>query len=88
MPKTIFQGDHQHLVTVLTEARHRAELTQVELARVIGRDQSFVSLFESGQRRIDVIEFFKLARALNRDPQELFAEVAERIGKDIDPIIP
>ncbi len=87
MPKTVFTGEHQHLVAVLVEARQAAGLRQTELAARIGRDQSFVSLFESGQRRIDVIEFFKLARALERDPAELFGEVGRRIGGALDQII-
>ncbi len=43
--------------------------------------------FESGQRRIDLIEFFKLAAAMQRDPRELFSEVADRIGGGSDPVI-
>ncbi len=73
---------------MLLEARHLAGMRQTDLAAKIGRDRTFVSLFENGQRRIDVIEFFKLASALGRDPRELFGLVADRIGNDADPVIP
>ena len=88
MPKTVFTGDHQHLIAILIEARLAAGLKQTEFAARIGRSQGFVSLIENGQRRIDVIEFFKLAKALQRDPRELFGAVADRIGDSVDPVIP
>ena len=78
MPKTIFGGDHQHLVEVLTEARKAAGLTQVDLSQRIGRDQTFISLIERGQRRVDVIEFIGMAEAMGVEPTELFARVVAR----------
>ncbi len=79
MPKSIFTGAHRHLVEVLTTARRDAGLTQAELARRIGKDQSYISIIEGAQRRVDVLEFYALARAMGRDPIELFAEVAHRL---------
>ncbi|ODT85948.1 helix-turn-helix transcriptional regulator [Phenylobacterium sp. SCN 70-31] len=78
MPKTIFGGDHQHLVEVLIETRKSAGLTQVELSQRIGRDQTFISLIERGQRRVDVIEFIGMAKAMGMSPTDLFAEVVSR----------
>ena len=78
VPKTIFGGDHQHLVDVLIEARKSAGLTQVELSQRIGRDQTFISLIERGQRRVDVIEFIGMAEAIGIEPVELFARVIAR----------
>lgn len=79
MPKTIFGGDHPKLVEALVEARKQAELTQEELARRLGRDQAFVSLIETGQRRVDVIEFIRIAGAIGVDPSELFGNVLRRL---------
>ena len=79
MPKTIFQGPHTQLVETLVEARKKAGLTQAQLATRIARDQTFISLIERGQRRVDVIEFIEIARALSADPVELFGEVVERV---------
>lgn len=78
MPKTIFGGDHHHLVEVLIEARKSAGLTQVELSQRIGRDQTFISLIERGQRRVDVIEFIGMAGAMKVEPIELFGRVVAR----------
>ena len=81
MPKTIFGGSHAHLVAILREARERSGLRQADLAERLGRDQTFVSLIERGQRRVDVIEFFDIARAMDADPVTLFAELARRLSK-------
>lgn len=81
MPKTIFGGSHQHLVDVLTQSRKAAGITQTELAMKIGRDQTFVSLIERGQRRVDVVEFITLVKAIGHDPVALLREIVDRIDQ-------
>ncbi|MFN3878062.1 MAG: helix-turn-helix domain-containing protein [Brevundimonas sp.] len=81
MPKTIFGGEHRHLVAVLVEARQASGLTQAELAKRVGKDQSFVSIIERGQRRVDVLEFVALARAMNTDPAHLFERVMGKVSR-------
>ncbi|WP_242919669.1 hypothetical protein [Caulobacter sp. CCUG 60055] len=46
----------------------------------IGRDQTFISLIERGQRRVDVIEFISLAKALGDDPATLFEHVIRKLS--------
>ena len=79
MPKTIFTGANQVVVEVLREARIAAGLTQAEVASRVGRDQSHISLIEGSQRRLDIVEFRDLARAMGRDPVNLFAEICARM---------
>ena len=43
-------------------------MTQADLAARLGEYQSFVARLESGQRRIDVVEFLELADAVRLDP--------------------
>ena len=80
MPKTIFGGDHRHMVDVLIQARRDSGLTQAELAARVGKDQTFISIVERGQRRVDVIEFIQLSKALDRDPVALMKAICTRIG--------
>ena len=66
------------------KARVDAGLTQAQLAARIGRDQSHVSLIEGSQRRLDLVEFHQIARALGRDPADLFARIAAELDRDRD----
>ncbi len=52
----------------LVQARKNARITQVDLATRLRRPQSFVSKYERGERRLDVIEFGDVATALGIDP--------------------
>jgi transcriptional regulator with XRE-family HTH domain len=49
-------------------------VTQAELAKLVGRPQSFVSKYESGERRLDVAEFVGVARVLGADPVSMMRE--------------
>lgn len=48
------------------------------LARKISRSQSFVSKFERGEYRLNVIEFLEVARALSLDPARLITDIDRR----------
>ena len=78
MAKAAFTKKHEHFRGLLAEARRNAGFTQVTLAKRLGCPQSFVSKFESGERRLDVIEFLEVARALGVDPGGIAAEIERR----------
>jgi transcriptional regulator with XRE-family HTH domain len=66
--------DYELVGAALAVARRKADLTQVELARRLGRPQSVVSQVEAGKRRLDVVEFLLIVRTLGVEPVEIFAE--------------
>ena len=70
--KSIHSPQHLALRELLVAARKAAGLTQEEVADRLKRPQSFVAKYEGGERRIDVIEFIDVARAVERDPREVF----------------
>lgn len=74
MRKTLRSTEHARFLELLIRARRQAGLTQQQLAKKLGRPQSFVAKYENGERRIDVIEFATIARAIGADPLELFAD--------------
>jgi transcriptional regulator with XRE-family HTH domain len=62
--KSLYSADYQRLCALLVRLRHQAGLTQVKVAGALGVPQSFVSKYESGQRRLDVIELDHIAAVL------------------------
>lgn len=73
--KTIHTVPYQHLLSLLIEARKNANLTQQELSAKLGRPQSYVSKFERGERRLDVIEFLEVVRNVDADPHDLLKAI-------------
>lgn len=63
--------EYRRFIARLREARERAGLTQVEVAKRLRVPQSYVSKCESGERRVDVIELAALA-GLYRKPLAYF----------------
>lgn len=59
------------LIRRLAERRKELGLTQQGLAEKLGLHKQFVSRVELGERRLDVVEFADIARALELDPSEL-----------------
>jgi transcriptional regulator with XRE-family HTH domain len=63
---------------LLFDARKEARLTQRELAARIGKPQSYVSKYESGERRLEVVEFLDLCEVLAVSPHEVIAKLENR----------
>lgn len=78
MPKSVYSSAHERLVQTLKEAREAAGLKQDELAERIGRDRWVISSIETGQRRVEVLEFHAIAVALGVDPLTLYAKAMEQ----------
>ncbi len=57
-----YPEEYRRFLEKLKAARIDAGLTQVEVAKLLKRPQSFVSKFESGERRVDPIELRHLAQ--------------------------
>lgn len=68
MGKTLQSAKHRALIELLITKREAAGLTQANLAERLGEYQSFVARLESGQRRVDVVEFVNIAKVLSFDP--------------------
>ncbi len=67
MPRSIHTQQYQLLCDLMMKARDGAGLTQTELGEKLGRPQSYVSKYENGERRLDVVEFLEVMRALGAD---------------------
>jgi transcriptional regulator with XRE-family HTH domain len=71
LSKTVHSAGQASFCALMIAARRRAGLTQQELANRLKRPQSFVAKYEGGERRIDVIEFTEICRAMGADPVRL-----------------
>ena len=77
MRKTLSTKRHKALISLLVNARVKAGINQVNLADQLGEYQSFVARLESGQRRLDVVEFLRLCELLSIDPREALNDIIQ-----------
>jgi len=75
MPKGISDLRYRRLLGRLVEARKEMQLSQGEVAARLGRPQQFVSRYELGGRRLDVIEYVDVALALDLNPIDVLETV-------------
>lgn len=73
--QSVFTKKYDRFRLLMIEARRSAGLTQAELAKKLTRPQSFVSKYERGERRLDVVEFLEVARALGMDAVSVIQEL-------------
>lgn len=74
MQKTLTSADYARLIGFLVAAREKAGIRQHALAETLDVPQSFVAKYEGGERRLDVIEFITIAKALGADPLKLLRD--------------
>ena len=75
MPKSVFSEEYNRFRQLLIETRKAAKLTQAELSAKLGLPQSYVSKYERGERRLDLIEFLQVAQVLEIDPLAFIEEL-------------
>jgi transcriptional regulator with XRE-family HTH domain len=64
MTRSIFTNQQGQLQVLLREVRLEAGLRQVDVAERLGQPQSFVSKYESGLRRLDLVELRQVCMVL------------------------
>lgn len=72
---SIYSYEYQSIIKTLKARRIELKITQAQLAQVLGKPQSFVSKIESGERRLDIIEFVHIARQLSLDLNEVLEKI-------------
>jgi DNA-binding transcriptional regulator YiaG len=69
--KSVFTKRYKLFLSLLVSIREEKGLSQRELAKKLKRIHTFVSKYERGERRLDVVEFLDIAKALGADPHEI-----------------
>lgn len=80
MTKSTHTPEYQRLVELLVETRRAAELTQQQVADRLGKPQSYVAKVEGAERRIDVLEFAAMVKAMGSNPTALL----DRLLSDLE----
>ena len=62
----------KHFISGLRWRRRRRGMTQAELAKRLGVNQSGIARLERKQRGLELVEFIIVARALGEDPSKVF----------------
>ena len=75
MDKTIYSRQNECVRKAIIALRHKAGLTQRQLAAKLKRSDSFVWKLEAGERQINVLEFMEIARTLGVKASKLLAEI-------------
>ena len=74
---------YEEAIAVIIRARKNRGFSQDELAKRLGKHQSFVAKIETRQRRLDIVEFIVVARALDIDPASLLNSIISELKTPI-----
>jgi transcriptional regulator with XRE-family HTH domain len=66
--KSTHSTEYIQALAALVSERKERQIPQTELAQKLGKPQSFVSKFEGRERRLDVVEFIAICRAMGANP--------------------
>jgi transcriptional regulator with XRE-family HTH domain len=81
MKKTIRDSEQKKLLELLKKIRQDKGIRQVELAGKLGVPQSFISKYESGDRRLDILELRQVCKAVGITLQELIRKLEESLNE-------
>jgi transcriptional regulator with XRE-family HTH domain len=70
MQKTIHSRHSVLIRDALKKIREEAGFTQRELCRELGKEHTFISKCELGERRIDIAEFYWICKACGASPKK------------------
>ena len=79
-PNPVFSDEYGVVRQVLIRARREAGLSQRTLAARLEKTASHVAMIERGQRRVDLLEFFRIAEILGMSADGLMRRIAQQLG--------
>lgn len=82
MRDTLRSARQIKLRKLLRNLREQAGLTQADVAERLDKPQSFVAKYEGGERRLSVIEFVDVVRALGVEPNAAMRQLIKAIDSD------
>jgi hypothetical protein len=80
MAKSLHTPEYEYFRSLLVLARETVAMTQTEVSIKLSKPQSFVAKYEGGERRLDVIEFIDVCKALGVTPEAILAKLKAKIA--------
>lgn len=71
-----FTARHKRLLSLLVSIREDRGLSQRALSKKLKKTPTFVSKYERGERRLDLVEFLDIVKVLEADPHEIIRRIA------------
>jgi transcriptional regulator with XRE-family HTH domain len=82
MEKSLYSDNQKKLLELLRELREEAKLRQEDVAEALEVPQSFVSKYESGERRLDILELRAVCQVLKLELPTFCRKLERRIAED------
>jgi transcriptional regulator with XRE-family HTH domain len=76
--KSISSELYKEIIFALVELRKSAGLTQRGLAARLQREPSFVAKVELGERRVDLLEFYRICKVCKQKPSVVILRLIKR----------
>lgn len=73
--KQVLSDKYKLFLSEMIKARKVKGLTQKDLALLLKKPQSFVSKYEIGERRLDVVEFIEIITILGFEPEDIITKI-------------
>jgi transcriptional regulator with XRE-family HTH domain len=80
----VISPEYRSAIEAIKDARQNLGISQRELARRLGKPPSFVNKIEQLERRLDILEFVAIAKAMQIDPQKLLGQVVAALPAEIE----
>lgn len=79
---SLHSAEYNTFLGHVVAARKKSGLTQQQLAERLGKPQSYVSKYERGERRVDVVEFLRIAAAIGVDPCRILKAIGHAVSEN------
>lgn len=81
MEKSLYSKNHKVFLALLKQVRLDAGLRQEDIAKRLRKPQSFVSKYESGERRLDILELGEISEAMGLSLAEFVRQLERSLGR-------
>ena len=76
---SIYDLEYTVLISCLKDLRIQSKMTQQELSTYLGCSQAYISKYEQGQRRLDIVEVRNICIQLGSSLPKLVDEYEKRL---------